>query len=140
MSIEDRNLKDGMKLVAKYKGEVWRAEVGETEDGLRIKLEDGRLFKSVSSAGSAVMGGNACNGWKFWSLVGGAEAPDKPKAPRKVTKKAKVKVQFERLPDEEGQPEGRARFFCNACMDSFTAPANIEPIGCPAGHEAGSES
>ena len=136
MSIEDRNLKDGMKLVAKYKGEVWKAEVAETEDGLRIKLADGRLFKSVSSAGSAVMGGNACNGWKFWSLADGAEA-----AAPKPKKRGKAKpVTFDRLPDEEGQPEGQARFFCNACMDSFTAPANIEPIGCPAGHEAGSES
>ena len=75
MSIENRNLKAGTKLVARYKGKEHTAEVVKTDDGLRYRLKDGREFKSPSSAGSAVMGGKACNGWKFWSI---AEAPASP--------------------------------------------------------------
>ena len=26
------------------------------------------------------------------------------------------------------------RWFCNACMEPFEAPAGVEPQGCPAGH------
>ena len=53
MSIEDRNLAAGTKLVARYKGKEYTAEVVETEEGLRYRLEDGKEFKSLSSAGSA---------------------------------------------------------------------------------------
>ena len=68
MPIEDRNLSAGTKLVGRYKGQPYRAEVMETGDGPRYRLEDGREFKSPSSAGSAVMGGVSCNGWRFWSI------------------------------------------------------------------------
>ena len=81
MALEDRNLKPGTKLVAKYKGELHRAEVVQGEDGVLYQLTDGRQFKSPSSAGSAVMGGTACNGWRFWSLDDG-----KAKAPKKNAK------------------------------------------------------
>jgi hypothetical protein len=126
MSIKDRNLPTGTKLVARYKGQEHTAEVVKTEEGIRHRLPDGREFKSLSSAGSAVMGGNACNGWRFWSLVG----EEQPKAPKKaVAKKGKAKPIFERLED--------GRFFCNACMEPFTAPNGVEPIGCPQGHQPG---
>ena len=62
MPIENGELKHGMKLVARYKGDAWTAEVGQTEQGVRYRLEDGREFKSLSAAGSAIMGGKACNG------------------------------------------------------------------------------
>ena len=77
MPIEDRNLSAGTKLVARYKGETYRAEVVTTADGLRYRLEDGREFKSPSSAGSAVMGGKSCNGWRFWGLATEAPRPSK---------------------------------------------------------------
>jgi hypothetical protein len=47
MSIEDRNLKPGTKLVARYKGKEYTAEVVQTEEGLRYRLEDGRYFCSA---------------------------------------------------------------------------------------------
>ena len=73
MAIKDRNLSVGTKLTATYKKQRYTALVVEGEEGkLRYRLEDGREFKSPSAAGSAVMGGNACNGWNFWSLF---EAP-----------------------------------------------------------------
>jgi hypothetical protein len=70
MSIENRNLPAGTKLVAKYKGQEHTCEVVEVEGASRYRLAGGREFKSLSSAGSAVMGGNACNGWRFWSIAG----------------------------------------------------------------------
>ncbi len=44
-------------------GQEYRAKVVAAKDGkLRYRLADGREFKSPSGAGSAVMGGVACNG------------------------------------------------------------------------------
>ena len=67
MPIENRNLAVGTRLVAKYKKVTYFCEVVETEAGVRYRLEDGRGFKSPSAAGTAVLGGQACNGWRFWS-------------------------------------------------------------------------
>jgi hypothetical protein len=123
MSIKDRDLKPGTTLVARYKKQEHTAEVVKTEDGIRYRLPDGREFKSPSSAGSAVMGGNACNGWRFWSIAG----EEQTKAPKKPRKASAKKQTFERLED--------GRYFCNACMEPFTAPNGVEPIGCPQGHQ-----
>lgn len=69
-------LEPGTVLVARYKDAEYRAEVVGGEDGkTRFRLEDGREFRSPSSAASAVMGGIAANGWRFWSLQGGAAEP-----------------------------------------------------------------
>ena len=48
MPIENRELKPGTKLVARYKGKDHSALLVETEQGLRYRLEDGREFKSPS--------------------------------------------------------------------------------------------
>ena len=69
MSIANRKLKAGTKLIATYKGKVHTAEVLKTDDGMRYRLKNGREFQSLSSAGSAIMGGTACNGRRFWSLA-----------------------------------------------------------------------
>ena len=127
MSIENRNLEPGTKLVTRYKGKEYTAEVVKTEEGLRYRLADGRKFKSLSSAGSAIMGGSACNGWRFWSVAGTEAA--KPNAAKKAAKKAEANPGnglITRLED--------GRYFCSACMDAFDAPKGVEPIGCPAGH------
>jgi hypothetical protein len=87
MTIEDRNLKPGTTLVARYKGQEHTAEVVKTEDGIRYRLADGSEFKSPSSAGSAVMGGNACNGWRFWSVAG-----EDGKAPKREPKVQALKA------------------------------------------------
>ena len=127
MSIENRELMPGTKLVARYKGQKHEAEVVETEEGLRYRLEDGREFKSPSSAGSAVMGGKACNGWRFWSLASDGE-PSPPKNPRKRRDKT-VSSTFQRLED--------GRRFCSACMEAFEVGDDQEPTECPRGHRAG---
>ena len=127
MAIEDRNLAAGTKLVARYKGKEYTAEAVETEEGLRYRLEDGKEFKSLSSAGSAVMGGSACNAWRFWSLEGSEEA--KPK-------KTSIEAEKENASPGNGlieRMEG-GRYFCSACQEAFDAPKGVEPQGCPKGH------
>ncbi len=83
MAIEDRNLPEGTRLVAKFKGATYYATVvrGMLENGIYVtvndgskantlgcRMDDGRAFKSLSAAGSAIMDGTACNGWRFWSV------------------------------------------------------------------------
>ena len=123
MAIEDRNLAAGTKLVARYKGKEYTAEVVETEEGLRYRLEDGKEFKSLSSAGSAVMGGSACNGWRFWSVAGSEEAKPKPRAKKKGNPGNGLITRM-----------GDGRYFCSACQEAFDAPKGVEPQGCPKGH------
>lgn len=74
MSIANRKLKPGTKLVAKHKGKEYRCQVEAGKDGkVRYRLKDGREFGSPSGAGSAVMGGTACNGWRFWTVAAAVE-------------------------------------------------------------------
>jgi hypothetical protein len=131
MPIENRVLEPGTRLVARYKKKEYSATVVQTDKGLRYRLEDGREFKSPSAAGTAVMGGVACNGWRFWSIAGSEQA--KSKAP-KAAKKA---------PERKAKPNGGndlitrlddGRFFCSGCQDAFSVPEGVEPQGCPQGH------
>jgi hypothetical protein len=143
MALENRNLAVGTRLVARYKKQEHTATVVEGEGGgLCYRLEDGREFKSPSAAGSAVMGGVACNGWRFWSVAGEHKvpAPKERKSPApKAAPKAKTNdakpVGFTRLPNGEDAVEGTAKFFCDACMEAFEAPADSEPATCPKGHK-----
>src|SRR5947208_500036 len=76
MTIENREVKSGTRLVARYKGQEHTANVVETDAGIRYRLADGKEYKSPSAAGSAIMGGNACNGGIWW-LNGPASSLDK---------------------------------------------------------------
>ena len=64
MTIENRSLEVGTRLVANYKKQAHVCAVEKTEEGGRLAfvLQDGRKFKSPSSAGSAVMGGQPAEG------------------------------------------------------------------------------
>jgi len=133
MSIENRKLEPGTRLTARYKKETYLAEVVETPEGLRFRLEDGREYKSPSAAGKAVVGG-ACNGWRFWSVSGDAEAaePTQTAAPSENGKEHRL---ISRVPNQRGVPEGQTRYFCNACMKSFFAEGT--PECCTQGHSEG---
>jgi hypothetical protein len=133
MSIENRKLEPGTRLSARYKKQTYTAEVVETPEGLRFRLEDGREFKSPSAAGKAVVGGS-CNGWRFWSLEGDLPAGREEK-PRAVEGNGKEHKLISRVPNQKGLPEGQTRFFCSACMKSFFAEGT--PEGCPEGHREG---
>lgn len=134
MAIENRNLPAGTRLAARYKGETYTAEVVETEQGIRYRTADGELFKSPSKAGSHVMGGVACNGWRFWSLEG--ELPEKKERTAKAEKQKngkQVKL-IRRVPNQKGVDEGQVKWFCSRCMKSFVSETTEEPDACPQGH------
>ena len=64
-----KRLKEGTVLVGRHKGAEYRAVVVLADGKPRYRLADGREFASPSAAGSAVMDGIACNGWRFWSVL-----------------------------------------------------------------------
>lgn len=124
MPIKNRNLKPGAKLVARHRGKEHSAEVVKTKDGLRYRTADGQEFKSPSSAGSHVMGGIACNGWRFWSIEG-----QEPRKDGLTKEELKSNGLLERMED--------GRWFCSACMDAFETEGDLdEPQTCPNGHTA----
>ncbi|HLF79728.1 MAG TPA: hypothetical protein VJB57_19780 [Dehalococcoidia bacterium] len=140
MAVENRNLLAGTRLVANYKKQthVCTIEPKEGGEGIEYVLEDGKRFKSPSAAGSAVMGGTACNGWRFWTVEGDepkgeatATATMKPKAAK--TKAAKAKKLIIKVNDAS-VPEGKTKWFCSACMKAFVIDGDAEPQVCPAGH------
>ncbi len=135
MAIEDRNLTVGTRLVANYRKQahVCMVEKAEEGDGILFVLEDGRKFKSASSAASAVMSGKAVNGWRFWSIQG-AEPKVKEGGERPETQAAKPKRLVYRVPNQKGIAEGQSRWFCRACMKGFAVEGDGQPEACPAGH------
>jgi leucyl aminopeptidase (aminopeptidase T) len=94
MAIENRNFKGGERLVStgkKYAGRT--VDVVKGKDGLVYRLDDGREFTSISSAGMAVRDGKATNGFAFFSLATEAPPPKATakKAPAAKSKKASAK-------------------------------------------------
>ena len=102
-------------------------------EGILFVLEGGRKFKSASSAASAVMGGKAVNGWRFWS-VQGAEPKTKEGREKPETQAAKPKRLVYRVPNQKGIAEGQSRWFCRACMKGFVIEGDGQPEACPEGH------
>ena len=142
MAIENRNLSAGTRLVATYRKQHYACIVSAGEEGkLVFTLEDGRAFKSPSAAASAIMGGNAANGWRWWSVEGEAPAIAEAK-PAKAPKAAKAKPNGEhraikRVPNQKGASEGTTKFFCDGCMKTFEHPVpDGAPTACPEGHPA----
>ena len=135
MAIEDRNLTVGTRLMASYRKQVYVCMVEKAEEGggILFILEDGRKFKSASSAASAVMGGKAVNGWRFWS-VQDAEPKVKEGGERPETQASKSKRLVYRVPNQKGIAEGQSRWFCRACMKGFVIGGDRQPEACPAGH------
>lgn len=156
MVIENRTLVGGEEFVARYKGTEHRVVVlGDEATGFGFEVDgDGKIHRSLSAAGSAVMGGTACNGWRFWSRAGELpearvraepKAPPKPKAdddadaepstPRAAKeRKSTVMKVIRRIPNQKGVEEGHTKFFCSACMASFVIEGAVEPDVCPKGH------
>ena len=135
MAIEDRNLTVGTRLVASYRKQAHVCMVEERDEGggILFVLEDVRKFKSASSAASAVMGGKAVNGWRFWS-VQGTKPQAKEGGERPETQAAKRKRLIYRVPNQKGIAEGQSRWFCRACMKGFVAEGDGQPEACPDGH------
>lgn len=147
MPINDRNLEAGTKLTARYKGQERTVLVRAGEEGgLEFELDSGTIFKSLSAAGSAVMNGVACNGWRFWTSVGepaggageGAPGPTRsatePRPRKNGQRSVAVKV-IRRVPNQHSAPPGSTKWFCSGCMKSFLHESVLgEPTACPEGH------
>ena len=133
MTITNRELVAGTKLVGRYKGEQHSVlVVGDAETGFGYELDNGTIYKSLSAAGSAVMKGTSCNGWRFWS-VEGAELEKPQQEPKKSALTGKMR-QLRRVPNQKGVAEASTKWFCSGCMASFLADAASEPQSCPQGH------
>jgi len=153
MAIENRDLPVGTRLEATYKKTRYVCVVEAGEEGkLVFVLEDGKRFSSPSAAASAVMGGQAANGWRFWSVEGSepkaARAKTEPKAkaargskkassktatrPKRNGREAHAVIQVSEHQEDIG--EGEVRYWCNACMASFIGFAGAAPEQCPEGH------
>src|SRR5690348_10039861 len=101
MAIENRNLAIGTRLAANYKKVRYMCtvEAGEGGEGIAYVLEDGRRFKSPSSAAMAIIG-SAANGWRWWSLAEGDQpkpAAASPAPKKKSGSKTKTIKLFKRL-------------------------------------------
>lgn len=143
MPIENRNLGPGTRLTATYKKIEYSAVI--LEDG-RVRVDSDAaqqpVFKSLSAAGSAIMGGIACNGWRFWSVDGEAKPASEKAAtngklpsPKREAEKARTATPLiKRVPNQQGVPEGHLRIFCSACMKSHIVEGTTLPAGCPEGH------
>ena len=83
MSTTKAEIKAGLTLVGKYKGELHTCEVVERDERLYFVRPDGQCFTSPSSAGKAVTG-TATNGYRFWSVPEQAPSgqPGRQKAAR----------------------------------------------------------
>ena len=108
----------GRTLTAKYKGEQHTVDVVAGAGGkLLYRLADGREFNSPSSAGSAVMGGTACNGWRFWSIDDTARRPNSK--PAKAAAKPAAKKTVEKTAKAE-HPR------CDACGKVFVSVKQLQ--------------
>ena len=141
-------LAPGTEFVANYKKTRYTATV--REDGIYVfpaPLTPGP-FKTLSGAGKAVMGGIACNGWRFWSPANGEPTMRPARATRVkestelgglwVSSPARPRLarQIKRVPNQKGVEEGKTRWFCSACMAGFQEETGITPATCPQGHLA----
>ncbi len=141
MAIENRNLEPGTTLVARYKKQGYRAEVVAGEDGkVRYRLADGREFGTPSAAASAVMGGVAANGWRFWSLEGELPQAKEPKAKRDVKAKAAPKAKRAAKPKSGAKAKPAPKAKATRKSKAPKASANgDEPAGRVACGECGTE-
>ncbi len=123
----------GTRLAARYKGEDYVAEVVTNGDGkTRYRLADGREFKSPSAAASAVMGGQAANGWRFWSLEGTATATP-TKAATRAVKPDTAPTSEAAGTDAQDAATPKARPQCPRCGKSFVGAKQL------AHHEANAD-
>ena len=136
MAVEKQEFTVGTRLVGRYKKATYTVEVVETGEGKRFRLEDGRESKSLSAAGSAIMGGKAVNGWRFWSLESEGAAQAGQEQTERPNGKEQKPPALRPTSSQEGVPNGQKRWWCMACCDAFLAPASITPVGCPQGHSA----
>ena len=140
-------IKDGVTLVARYKGTDYTCEIVEHDERLHYVLPGrGRakpkVFTSPSAAGREITGSQV-NGYRFWSVpekppsgqparrntaraaVTAAVKSAKPKRARRsaaansASEPSKPAQLIEPSKSQRGVSQGRKRYFCSRCMKSF---------------------
>jgi hypothetical protein len=120
--IDNRDLAAGAKISARYKGKTHTCEVVQTDEGIAYRL-DGKDYNSPSSAGRAVTGGVAVNGWRFWSLDGDLKPARAKPAKKAPAKKAPAKKSAKKAAAKKSKPARAASaevYGCGVCGESFT--------------------
>ena len=135
----------GLRLVARFKKQDYACVVSNNPEDSAKKVfvleHDGTEHSSLSAAGSAIMGGVSCNGWRFWSVSGTEPAPnEQPEpGPRSAKRKPGGAKLIKRVANQQGIAEGSVRYFCSSCMAGFIVDDGSEPMTCPQGHPATAE-
>lgn len=121
--IEDRNLKQGVVLKATYRKKEYTCRVAKGEGGkLSYKIGD-KTYTSPSAAGSAVMSGVACNGWRFWTV----EGSEKSKRAKPATRAATKPAPKTKMPSKPTKRTSKAKPVKGA---SRTKPPAEKPVSC----------
>lgn len=135
MALTNRMLQPGERLAANYRGRTHYVDVVESGgSGVAFRLDTGDVFTSISAAGSHIMGGISCNGWRFWSRV------DDLRPPRQVAgRPAPVAHRPKPQPNRNlrPMPSGSATtptWWCSSCLAPFTRQQSGSPVECPEGH------
>lgn len=132
MSIEDRKLVGIAAVEARYKSETFRLTVErDAADNLSFLDKTGIRYKSLSAAGSAVMGGIACNGWRFWTPEGDLPLIRTKAEPKIKTRSGRREPAAIFTIKTHPAPEGQAFWFCSYCLDGFYAPTADGTPECP---------
>lgn len=135
MALASRTLQPGERLAANYRGKTHAVDVIESDSGgIAFQLDTGEVFTSMSAAGSRVMGGISCNGWRFWSRSDDLRPPRQTAASQsQITRRPKPQPyrNLRPIPSASGTPPA---WWCSACLAPFTQQDPAPPIECPHGH------
>jgi len=137
MVIEKTELAAGLVLTGRYKGQECKVLVLGEAEPFSFELDGTTVYKSLSSAAKAAMGGGSAsvNGWRFFSIAG--SEPTKAAPERKSKAKAtgsRTVTQIKKRRKQEGCSVAEVAWFCSACMEGFCVPCGETPEACPKGH------
>jgi len=134
MVIEKEQLSGGLVLRGRYKGQEYRVLVlGDEASGFGFELDGAAVYKSLSAAAKAAMGGGSVNGWRFFSIAG-SEPSTRSTPERSAKGTTRPVVQVKRRRKQDGCADGEVAWFCSACMKGFCLPQGETPDVCPEGH------
>jgi hypothetical protein len=137
MVIEKTELAAGLVLTGRYKGLEHKVLVLGDAEPFSFELDGTTVYKSLSSAAKAAMGGGSAsvNGWRFFSIAGSEPAGEAPERKSKAkAASSRTVTQIKKRRKQEGCSEAEVAWFCSACMEGFCLPTGETPEVCPKGH------
>lgn len=103
-------------------------EVVKNKDGKVAFWGGGKEYGSPSAAGSAVMGGTACNGWRFWSVEGTDTKPKATTTAKKGASRAKAATKPKARAKRAAKPK-KARKVAGGANGDPETPVE-KPVNC----------